>query len=261
MPVNGTHPGPADHWPDAQHPQGHMARSVPRWPTGPASSMLDRAPPTDPVCSGPMIRSSVGSVVRTVVLSLALLVTAGCGGEQEPERTFTRPADLPGAEQVTTDNAVVQPGAWGVVRAPGTDAAIDVIAIRVTSVDKGDPDALKDVRVLNKPGGRESASAVPYFVSYDYAILVGSQYLGPSQNLHAATTTGADGLDTLSVPKGVDECRTPRDVDEYPPGLGYTQHGCMTVAATGGTVPTLMVFDAASKGSRQVMFQLPAPGG
>jgi hypothetical protein len=208
-----------------------------------------------------MRRKAAGVLGLLASLVLLAPVTAGCAGK--PERTFTRPADLPTAQQVSVDNSVVEVGAWGVLRMPGTagDTGTDVIAVKVTAVDHGEPGALGDVQLLNSPGGGQSrlADAVPYFVSYDYAVLVGNRISStPMHWLYATTDTGTDDIDTLSLPDSVEECRTPGD-EEYPPDLGYARHGCLTAVARNGAVPTQLVFDVLTNGSRGVTFRLPVP--
>jgi hypothetical protein len=176
------------------------------------------------------MRRKAGGVLG-LLASLVLLapVTAGCAGK--PERTFTRPADLPTAQQVSADNSVVEVGAWGVLRMPGTggDTGTDVIAVKVAAVDQGEAGALEDVQLLNSPGGGQSrlADAVPYFVSYDYAVLVGNRISStPMHWLYATTDTGTDDIDTLSLPDSVEECRTPGDEDPAParcPSAGWSR--------------------------------------
>lgn len=209
-----------------------------------------------------MIRSRLVAA-GTVAAAVTLLAAAGCGGDdtKAADRTLTRPADLPTAAQLAKDDSVVRAGTWGVVRAPDTETSTDIIAIKVTSMDRGEAGAFKDVRVMNAAGGRDMATAVPFYIAYDFAVISGNRFSTPSQLLYASTATGADNLDSLSVPQGVDKCRTPRDINNYPPDVGYALHGCLTVAGHAGAVPTLMVFDAVSaKGSRQVKFQITAGG-
>lgn len=189
---------------------------------------------------------------------LAVLTLAGCsGGGEPPAPTPSVLQGLPTAEEMADPGSVVPAGEWGVVGFTDTSTdAVTTFAIRIDDLAEGEAGAFADVQLMNGIGNGDLESAVPYYVSFTYAVIEGDPNNSPIQSLVATDDTQSSNVMSLSVPDSLEECATP-GLHHYgePAGTGNT--GCAVAAAMEGATPSGLVYTTSYGGPEPVTFALP----
>lgn len=209
------------------------------------------------------IRRPVSGAVRLAcgLLLLAACSSSGSESGSGTERSLQKASGLPPAAAVARNGTAVAVGRWGVVAARDSQDKPVTFAIKAIAVRHGKAGELEDVQLLNNDGTTDPAKAVPYYISYDYAVLAGGVLESPVQELSAASRATGDSdptLTTLLVPDEFERCEPRGDDNAVPPGLGYDRHGCIVaLAARSGVVPKYLRYDKLT-GSERVRFPIPA---
>lgn len=162
-------------------------------------------------------RTKPGRALRLGAVALGitalLLGATGCssGDPDEPATIEATPAtDLPAATDLADPDTVVPAGEWAVIEVPesaGSETRIPV-AMKVTSVKRGEPGALEDVTSVT--GNNELLkTGTPWFITVHWAALEGDGWDSPMQNVWGWNTQTDTSALNLSLPASQLQCAEP----------------------------------------------------
>ena len=176
-------------------------------------------------------QTSSGRARRVCAVALGLVTlfgAAGCsaGEAEEPTTIAATPApDLPAASDLADPDKVVPAGEWAVVEVPktaGSDTHIPV-AVKVTSVKKGEPGDLKDVTSVT--GNNELIkTGTPWYITVHWAALEGDGFDSPANGIWGWNTETDTSAMNLSLPASLRRCAEP--VTDVAGGVNLEQVSC-----------------------------------